>query len=84
MNLEGGMIVFCFFQGAESAGRAATVMSASDTQAVSMEPANSPGNVIVRRAGVAFSATRVSPSSVIARSPQSSPMPTGKIESSCI
>lgn len=62
MNLEGNMIVFCFFQGAELAGRAAIAMSASDTQAVSMVPASSPGSVTARKAGGAFSATRVSPS----------------------
>lgn len=62
MNLEGNMIVLCFFQGAELAGRAVTVMSASDTQAVSMVPASSPGSVTARKAGGAFSATRVSPS----------------------
>lgn len=84
MNLEGGMIMFCFFQGAELAGRAATAMSASDTQAVSMAPANNPGSVTARKAGGAFSATKVRPSSKIARSPQSSPMPTGNIDPSCI
>lgn len=44
------------------AGRAATVMSASDTQAVSMAPVSSPGSVTARKAGGAFSATRVSSS----------------------
>lgn len=62
MNLEGGVIVFCFYQGVELAGRAATVMNASDTQAVFMAPASSPGNATARKAGEAFSATRVSPS----------------------
>lgn len=62
VNLEGNMIVLCLFQGAELAGRAATAMSASDTQAVSMVPASSPGSVTARKAGGAFSATRVSPS----------------------
>ena len=84
MNLEGGVIVFCFLQGVELAGRAATAMSASATRAVSMVPASNPGSVTARKAGGAFSATRVRPSSVIARSPQSSPMPTGNIDSSCI
>lgn len=54
--------VFCFFQGAELAGRAATVTSASDTQAVSTAPASNPGSVTARKAGGAFSAIRVSPS----------------------
>lgn len=67
------MTMFCFFQGAELAGRAATAMNASDTQAVSMVPASSPGSVTARKAGGASSATRVSPSSMIARSPQSCP-----------
>lgn len=62
VNLEGNVIVFCFFQGAESAGRAATAMSASDTQAVSMAPVSNPGSVTARKAGGASSATRVSPS----------------------
>lgn len=66
------------------AGRDATAMSASDTQDVSMVPVSNPGNVTARKAGGAFSATRVSPSSMVARSPQCSPMPTGKIHSSCI
>lgn len=65
VNLEGNMIVLCFFQGAELAGRAATAMSASDTQAVSMVPASSPGSVTARKAGGAFSATRVSPSGAL-------------------
>lgn len=65
--------MFCFLQGAELAGRAVIVTSASDTRAVSMAPASNPGSVTARKAGGAFSATRVRPSSVIARSPQSSP-----------
>lgn len=84
MSLEGAMIMFCFFQGAELAGKAATAMSASDTQAVSMAPASNPGSVTAKKAGGAFSATRVRPSFMIVRSPQSSPMPTGNIDSSCI
>lgn len=69
---------------AELAGKAATAMSASDTQAVSMAPASNPGSVTAKKAGGAFSATRVRPSFMIVRSPQSSPMPTGNIDSSCI
>ena len=46
--------------GAEWAGRAGTVTSAFGTQAVSMAPASSPGSAPVRKAGGAFSATRVS------------------------
>ncbi len=37
-----------------------TVTTVSVTQAASMAPANSPGNVTARRAGVGSSATRVS------------------------
>lgn len=37
-----------------------TVTTVSVTQAASMAPANSPGSVIARRAGVVSSATRVS------------------------
>ena len=47
-------------QGAEWAGRAGTATSASGTQAVSTAPAGSPGSATARRAGGAFSATRVS------------------------
>lgn len=46
--------------GAESAGRAGTVTSASGTQAVSTAPASSLGSAPVRKAGGASSATRVS------------------------
>lgn len=42
------------------ASKGATVMTAFVTQAASMAPANSPGNVTARRDGVGYSATRVS------------------------
>jgi len=45
--------------GAEWDSKAATVMSAFVTRAVSMGPASSPGNATVRRAGGGSSATKV-------------------------
>lgn len=48
------------FPGVVWASVGVTVMTVSVTQAVSMAPANSPGNVTVRRDGVVSSATRVS------------------------
>lgn len=49
-----------FFSDAEWAGRGDIVMSASDTQAAFMVPVSSRGSATARKAGVAFSATRVS------------------------
>lgn len=40
------------------------MMSASDTQAASMVPVSSRGSATARKAGVAFSATRVSSQSL--------------------
>lgn len=53
-----------FFSDAEWAGRGDTVMSASDTQAAFMVPVSSHGSATARKAGVAFSATRVSSQSL--------------------
>lgn len=53
-------IFFFFFSDAEWVGRGDIVMSASDTQAAFMVPVSSRGSATVRKAGVAFSATRVS------------------------
>lgn len=53
-----------FFSDAGWAGRGAIVMSASDTQAASMVPVSSRGSATARKAGVAFSATRVSSQSL--------------------
>lgn len=49
-----------FFSGAESVGRGGTVMNASDTRAACTVPVSSHGSATVRKAGAAFSATRVS------------------------
>ena len=57
----GARLTRALFLGAEWAGRAGTVTSASGTQAASTAPASSPGSATARRAGVASSATRVSP-----------------------
>lgn len=51
---------YFFFSGAEWVGRGGTVMSASDTQAACMVPVSSHGSATARKAGAAFSATRVS------------------------
>lgn len=48
------------FSGVVWASVAVTVMTVSVTQAASMAPVNSPGNVTARRDGVGSSATRVS------------------------
>lgn len=48
------------FPGVVWASVGVTVMTVSVTQAASMAPANSPGNVTARRDGVGSSATRVS------------------------
>lgn len=45
-------------------GKDVTVMNASDTQVVSMVPANNLGSVIVRKDGVVFFVIRVSSSFV--------------------
>lgn len=53
-----------FFSDAGWAGRGDIVMSASDTQAAFMVPVSSHGSATARKAGVAFSATRVSSQSL--------------------
>lgn len=55
---------FFFFSDAEWVGRGDIVMSASDTQAAFMVPVSSHGSATARKAGVAFSATRVSSQSL--------------------
>lgn len=54
-----------FFSDAGWAGRGDIVMNASDTQAASMVPVSSRGSATARKAGVAFSATRVSSQSLL-------------------
>lgn len=53
-------VVGLFFPDAEWVGRADTVMSASGTRAAFMVPVSSRGSATARKAGVAFSAIRVS------------------------
>lgn len=57
-------LFFFFFSDAEWVGRGDIVMSASDTQAAFMVPVSSHGSATARKAGVAFSATRVSSQSL--------------------
>lgn len=52
-------LINAVFSGVVWASVAVTVMTVSVTRAASMAPANSPGNVTARRAGVGSSATRV-------------------------
>lgn len=52
------------FSDAEWVGRGDIVMSASDTQAVFMVHVSSHGSATAKKAGVAFSATRVSSQSL--------------------
>lgn len=56
-----------FFSDAEWVGRGDIVMSASDTQAAFTVPVSSRGSATARKAGVAFSATRVSSQSLSER-----------------
>ena len=51
---------FLLFPDAEWVGRGDTATSASDTRAAFTAPASSLGSATARRAGVAFSATKVS------------------------
>lgn len=53
-----------FFSDAEWAGRGDIVMNASDTQAAFMVPVSSRGSATARKAGVVFSAIRVSSQSL--------------------
>lgn len=58
------LLLFFFFSDAEWVGRGDIVMSASDTRAAFMVPVSSRGSATAKKAGVAFSATRVSSQSL--------------------